>query len=630
MTITPVAALPTVAINDVTVTALAGGPTNVVFTVILSAPSTQAVSVNFATADGTARAGADYVATNGTLTFSPGLTTQVIPVSVPGHAATNSVDESFFVNLSGAAGATLARGQGTGTIHETVTLPPSIVLLTPANQSTFCYNSNSSPAILLRASVNDSSNPPSSIDFYAGSALLGSVTSPSNTFEWDGALTGDYSLTATVGFADGTTLTSAPALVAVSDVCADVAIVRNYADPEIGLLQSNLFVQMGLSSQVFDQAGLTPAELQGYELVIWDELGGQTNGPTDNTVRVLQSVFTNGIPLYLIGDNLASDTTQLSGAQSTQWIQLSGLAPATSQGGDGSVDVSSMVPRDPILNGQFGNVSNFAYASNVELATPASTNAGVLGYSGTSALLLANPATDVYAPGQTRVVTQDFRVASGTDSDSLVQRYTLFMNSVCWLLGVTNCSLVGLGLDPTGSIDSAAVGQSLTYEWQVSKSGECDGIGATATSVLPSGTQFVSAQSDSGTWVYDTHLAAVIFQLGLLPSGSAPNLSITVIPLQPGMITNLAEVHINGLFTNAAEPVVTQVIGPSALSLLWSGGKNYLLQLFGNAGQTYDLQTSPDLLQWTDWTNVSGPFWMTPLSDPSLTNFNRRFYRIGK
>src|SRR5205823_766478 len=58
------------------------GETTFTFTVSLSAAYDQAVTVNFATADGTAIAGVDYVATSGTLTFAPGEMTKTITVEV--------------------------------------------------------------------------------------------------------------------------------------------------------------------------------------------------------------------------------------------------------------------------------------------------------------------------------------------------------------------------------------------------------------------------------------------------------------------------------------------------------------------------------------------------------------------
>jgi len=57
------------------------------------------VTVSYATADGTATAGSDYVATSGTLTYTPGQTAKGIPVTVNG-STTIGPDKTFVVNLS--------------------------------------------------------------------------------------------------------------------------------------------------------------------------------------------------------------------------------------------------------------------------------------------------------------------------------------------------------------------------------------------------------------------------------------------------------------------------------------------------------------------------------------------------
>src|SRR5207247_4139798 len=62
--------VPTVSINDVTVTEPNSGTTSAVFTVTLSNASDQSITVNYTTVDGTALAGSDYVAASGTLTFN--------------------------------------------------------------------------------------------------------------------------------------------------------------------------------------------------------------------------------------------------------------------------------------------------------------------------------------------------------------------------------------------------------------------------------------------------------------------------------------------------------------------------------------------------------------------------------
>ena len=72
-------------VSDVQVEEGAGGTaTDAVFTVSLSTPVDAPVTVDFATADGTADAGTDYTAVSGTLTFAPGETVQTITVPITG------------------------------------------------------------------------------------------------------------------------------------------------------------------------------------------------------------------------------------------------------------------------------------------------------------------------------------------------------------------------------------------------------------------------------------------------------------------------------------------------------------------------------------------------------------------
>jgi len=106
--------LPGLVIGDATVVEGNSGTVAAIFTVTLSATSTP-VSVEFATADGTATAPGDYAAAGGTLSFAPGETSKTVAVTVQGDVLLEP-DETFFVNLSNASGATVIDGQGLGTI----------------------------------------------------------------------------------------------------------------------------------------------------------------------------------------------------------------------------------------------------------------------------------------------------------------------------------------------------------------------------------------------------------------------------------------------------------------------------------------------------------------------------------
>ena len=106
---------PKLSIADATVPEGNSGTSDAVFSVTLSAATSETVTVAFATADGTATAAADYQAANGTLTFPAGQTAVHITVAVIGDIV-READETFAVTLSNPANATLADATATGTI----------------------------------------------------------------------------------------------------------------------------------------------------------------------------------------------------------------------------------------------------------------------------------------------------------------------------------------------------------------------------------------------------------------------------------------------------------------------------------------------------------------------------------
>ena len=88
------------------------------FNVRLDPAATETVTVDYATADGTATAGDDYTATSGTLTFGPGETTQTIEVPIHDDLVEDN-GETFTLTLSNASGAQLDDAEATGTIKNT-------------------------------------------------------------------------------------------------------------------------------------------------------------------------------------------------------------------------------------------------------------------------------------------------------------------------------------------------------------------------------------------------------------------------------------------------------------------------------------------------------------------------------
>jgi hypothetical protein len=91
-----------------------GTENEAVFTVTNTTASTLPLTVNYATADGTAIAGTNYTATSGTLTFGPGVTSATIDVPLLDSGSQTS-PLTFTLTLSNPEAATLSRSQATGT-----------------------------------------------------------------------------------------------------------------------------------------------------------------------------------------------------------------------------------------------------------------------------------------------------------------------------------------------------------------------------------------------------------------------------------------------------------------------------------------------------------------------------------
>ena len=88
------------------------------FRVTLSRAAQTPVTVDYATADGTAHAGADYTAASGRLTFEPGETEMIVNVTVLDDAHDDG-GETMYLILSNASGASIADAQASGVITNT-------------------------------------------------------------------------------------------------------------------------------------------------------------------------------------------------------------------------------------------------------------------------------------------------------------------------------------------------------------------------------------------------------------------------------------------------------------------------------------------------------------------------------
>ncbi len=110
--------LPTLLISDQTVLEGSFGTVDAVFTVTLSPPTTDVVTVDYVSNNDTAVAPSDYTAVNDTLTFQPSETSKTITVTVPADDIDEGVSERFTIDLSNASNANIGDPQGEGIITD--------------------------------------------------------------------------------------------------------------------------------------------------------------------------------------------------------------------------------------------------------------------------------------------------------------------------------------------------------------------------------------------------------------------------------------------------------------------------------------------------------------------------------
>ncbi|MBD2690670.1 beta strand repeat-containing protein [Anabaena catenula] len=155
---------PSVTINlsaDQTIVEGRTNPQNVSYTVTLSSTSTQTITVQYATANGTAIAGSDYTSKTGTLTFNPGVTTQSIILPILNDSI-NEANETFTVTLTSPTNAGLGtKTSATTTITDTLvasvttTLPTNVENLTLTGTTAINGTGNAGDNVFKGNSANN-------------------------------------------------------------------------------------------------------------------------------------------------------------------------------------------------------------------------------------------------------------------------------------------------------------------------------------------------------------------------------------------------------------------------------------------------------------------------------------------
>ena len=209
---------PSVSIGDVAIVEGNAGTRTAVFTVARTG-GTGAFSVNYATGNGSATAGSDYVATSGTLLFGDNETARTISVTINGDT-TVEPNQTFVVDLSGAVGATVDDGQGVGIIIDDDTAP---TITSDGGGDTATVSVAENTTAVTTVTSDDADGPPPSFSIEGGadaglfeidplSGVLTFVAAP----DFEGA--GDNIYEVVVRASDGTLFDEQTLMVNVTDV----------------------------------------------------------------------------------------------------------------------------------------------------------------------------------------------------------------------------------------------------------------------------------------------------------------------------------------------------------------------------------------------------------------------------
>ena len=325
----------TLALNSTTVTLPESGPA-VIVTVNRTGGSDGTVSVDYATADGTATAPDDYTALSGTLIFLSGETSKTIPLSSIDDA-TWELSETFTLTLSNAVDATLGLATAVVTITDddlrsagTLDLSNAIATL-----------SESGPAVTLTVDRTGGSDGTVSVDY---ATVDGTATAPGDYTAINGTLTfldGELSKTLTLTPTGDTiwepseafvvnlsnpvdaSLGLASATVTITDDDDGIAPVITIQEPVISVPSTGPFtsVDLGVVTAVDDVDGavtpvadLTGPFAPGRHLITWRAIDSSSNMASEvQAVDVLPMVnfgvdqvanpgSTVDIPVFLNGD----------------------------------------------------------------------------------------------------------------------------------------------------------------------------------------------------------------------------------------------------------------------------------------------------------------------------------------
>ena len=284
------------------------------------------------------------------------------------------------------------------------------------------------------------------------------------------------------------------------------------------------------------------AALNPFLAVIWHDLG--TLGLLDSTVEVFfEMQVTQEMPMYFMGERLASSQTILSNAARERWASLTKLTAADARTLNNQVNFKP--GEDAVRNqieGYWALVDGFGLNLDVDV-TSIEEGAEILATSDNEAipLVLRYPSRREGPVDVPRRFMQNFPLLLFGDETAVFARKVLFENALCYLVTGFECECP----DAVMTMDIAqlsrealevAQGESFLIDFDLSNNGRCLVRGGQLTLTLPKGLELDEVASSKGIASrWDDAARALHLAVGIVkPSEENVLVKLRVIAESPG------------------------------------------------------------------------------------------------
>lgn len=567
---------PTVLISNVSLNEGDSGITFFTFTVSLLETSSQTITVDYATANGTATAPGDFQAASGTLSFAPGETGKAITIFVNGDTQVEA-NETFTVRLSNAVNATIVNGTATGTILNDDG-EGCAFSISPANLNTSANGSSgnmifvttqagcaftattSDSFITIDSGANGSGNGTVSFSVApnTGAARTGTILIGGQLFTVNQAAIGSSGLRVSITDSpDPITLGSG------QDINYTIFVDNDGPSLATGVVVTNT-LPAGVD---FVSVTTTSGSCSHSGGVVTCNLGNVSDRATIIIIArpTVAGTFTNTVSVTgneqdpNTNDNSTSTTTTVNPQPnpiSTDLRLTVFQSPGIITLGSGQNIIYSIFVDNDGPSPATGVVVTSTLSSGLNFVS-ASTNGGSCSFAsgvvtcnignlvgGTSIFITASPTT----PG---MVSNTVSVR-GNEPDPVSSNNTETETTVVNPApGTVSADLRVTVLAPLNPVTS----NNIEYQIFVNNDGPSPATGVVVTNTLPSNVTFISATANQGTCSFAN--GVVTCNLGTVTSGV--NISIIGIPTAAGTITNTVSVRGNEPDFNTSNNTATTV-----------------------------------------------------------------------